>query len=306
MQTLIYIATRIFLFFIRLFPYKFRIYFFYPFFLLSYRIPSLRSTALKNMQIVFPDRELAWRESLIKRSAFSLARLLADFTRIPELNREWVDKHVDYSIQQEYLALKAKQPDVGVIFVTGHLGSFELLCQTQAILGYPLVLIVRALQVTSVDRLFNSIRELHGNIMVYKKGGFRQMLKSLLAGKDLGILFDQNVTKKHAVFVDWFGYKAATTRAIALAAMRTNAPIFMIGYETVKFDQYRMYGKILDLDHILNNPELDDEQKVTQITQIVSDYFQTMILRQPEGWFWMHKRWKTRPENETQEQTVKY
>jgi lauroyl/myristoyl acyltransferase len=47
---------------------------------------------------------------------------------------------------------------------------------------------------------------------------------------------------------------------------------------------------------IYEDVDSSTDEKVRIITQRVSDMYCRMIADFPEGWFWMHRRWKTRPQ----------
>jgi KDO2-lipid IV(A) lauroyltransferase len=115
------------------------------------------------------------------------------------------------------------------------------------------------------------------------------------------VLFDQNVTRNHAVFVEWFGRPAATSKSVALAALRTEAPIFVASMHYLGDDKYRIEAVECDCRDVYNDATLSTDQKVEQITQLISTEYCKMIEAFPEGWFWIHRRWKTRPESEMED-----
>jgi KDO2-lipid IV(A) lauroyltransferase len=110
------------------------------------------------------------------------------------------------------------------------------------------------------------------------------------------ILFDQNVTRNHAVFVEWFGLPAATTRSVALAALRTGVPIFVASIRYIREDRYYVDAAECYYEDVQRDERMSSDEKVFVITQRVTDMYCEMIRKFPEGWFWMHRRWKTRPD----------
>ncbi len=120
---------------------------------------------------------------------------------------------------------RAQSGGTGVILPTLHFGSFELLAQIWSFVDRPFAFLARGTDLPMFDRWWNRRREMFGSRVLWRRGGFREMVDALQAGTDVGVLFDQNVKKHHAVFVEFFGRQAATTKSIALAALRTGAPI---------------------------------------------------------------------------------
>ena len=113
----------------------------------------------------------------------------------------------------------------------------------------------------------------------------------------MGILFDQNVKRAQAIFVPWFGKLAATTGAVALAAYRLKAPVTVLALVHLGSDRYKYIVRPIDLKTIYES-DLDKEQAHKKITEIVSNCYVELIRQYPEQWFWMHRRWRTRPEGE--------
>jgi KDO2-lipid IV(A) lauroyltransferase len=144
------------------------------------------------------------------------------------------------------------------------------------------------------------LREARGNTIIDRKGAFREICKNVDGGRSVAVLFDQNVKIKHAVFVDWFGKPAATTRAFALAAVKTRAPVFVASMKYLGADNYRVNGVECDFKSLYADETLEDEVKVQRITEQISAIYCAMIEEFPEGWFWLHRRWKTRPPGEAE------
>jgi KDO2-lipid IV(A) lauroyltransferase len=185
-----------------------------------------------------------------------------------------------------------------VIIATGHLGSFELLGHAIGLRGLPLAAVARKFQAPRFDRWWTGLREARGNKIIDRRGAFKEVVSCISSGMSAAILFDQNVTRNHAVFVDWFGVPAATTRSVALAALRTGAPIFVASIRYVGNDRYYVDAEECEYSDVYQKEELSNDEKVVVITQRLADQYCEMIRKFPEGWFWMHRRWKTRPEPE--------
>jgi KDO2-lipid IV(A) lauroyltransferase len=106
------------------------------------------------------------------------------------------------------------------------------------------------------------------------------------------MLIDQNVAREHGVFVDFFGTPACTTTAAALAARRTGAALVPVvcprrapGWFTVRI------GKEIPVA-----VTGDHRRDILATTAEATAVLETFIREHPEQWFWVHRRWKTRPE----------
>jgi KDO2-lipid IV(A) lauroyltransferase len=258
-------------------------------------VPRLRKTALVNLRIAFPERDKAWRRSILRKNIVEMGRLLADTIRLSSLDEAWAKEHVAIPALEAYGEALTSS---GVLIATGHLGSFELLGHAIGLRGYPLSAVARRFKSRRLDAWWQGLREARGNRIIDRNGAFKEVVKELARGRSAALLIDQNVKIHHAVFVDWFSKPAATTRAFALAALKTRAPVFVAGMIYCGADRYRVEAVQCDFSELYDDQSLPDAEKIIRITTAFSKIYCDMIRQFPEGWFWLHRRWKTRPEGE--------
>jgi KDO2-lipid IV(A) lauroyltransferase len=183
----------------------------------------------------------------------------------------------------------------GIIFLTGHLGGWEVLSFGWSALEYPINFIVRPLDNPRVEELIERIRTRFGNTAISKRSAARQALRVLRAGGTLGILADLNTQAKEGVFVPFFGHLACTTTGAALLALRADAVV--IPTCAVWDKQRRRY-------YFHGEPPVElvrtgDEQRDIEInTANFTAAIERMIRAYPDQWLWIHKRWHTRPAGE--------
>lgn len=257
--------------------------------------PKLSRAVHENIVRAFPTASPDWIEGIKRKHATEIGRLAADTVRLPRLNHAWVSEHVTFPNLQRYLDRLRAHEGRGVLIATGHLGSFELMGHAIGVMGYPLSAVARRFRSPLLDRWWNGLRQASGNQIISRKGAFKEMVNVLLKGNSVAVLFDQNVTRNHAVFVDWFGESAATTKSVGLAALRTEAPLFVASMKYIGGDRYEIDAEECDCSDIYQDGSLSADEKVRVITQRLSDRYCRMITEFPEGWFWMHRRWKTQP-----------
>lgn len=259
-----------------------------------------KNVALRNIRQVFPELSDRQQLEIYQQSVTELSRSVIDAARLPALTKSWVLENVEMPGLAKFLELKHASK-VGVIIATGHLGSFELLGHLIGLLGYPVSVVVRSFRLPRLNSWWKESREKAGNQVIDRAGAFQTMTQQLESGRSVAMLFDQNVRRSHAVFVDFFGRPAATTKAVALAAIRTGAPIIVAG---IRYDaaatRYVVEAKHCEVSDILE-AELTNEERVKQITQRTTDYFAEFVRAFPAGWFWVHRRWKTAPEGQRED-----
>jgi len=259
-------------------------------------LPRHRRIAIRNLERAFPEHNREWHQHILRSSYRCFARVLVDFARLHTLDDRWVREHVSCPFIQRYRELQSQHPSHGLIIVTGHLGSFELLAHAVPVLSKPIAFVARAFELPRFDAWWTSIREANGNVVIDRKGAFREIPKFLAQGTDVALLCDQNVKRNHAVFVPFFGNIAATTKTPAIVALRNTAPIVVAAVLRRGVDQYEIDAVECDFSALYRDEAISNEQKIYLITARVTAEYEAMIRKQPEAWFWMHRRWRTVPE----------
>lgn len=254
-------------------------------------LPRFKKIAVKNLELAFPDATDVERSSILLRHKHVLADLISNALEMQKYDVHWIDENVDFSDLERYSELYSSEK--GLLLITGHLGNFELTAHISSVLKMPLGFIVRPLPLKLLNDWWMKSREHNGNRAIYRKGAFAKLIKGLQDGQKLAILFDQNVTRKHAVFVPWFGKEAATTKAPAVSLLLSDANAAVAAMIKDSSGKYKVIFEQLEIDDIRNAETMDQEAQIYAITERAVHKFEQMIKRYPEGWFWMHRRWKT-------------
>jgi len=179
----------------------------------------------------------------------------------------------------------------GLIVVTGHIGNWELLASTIILFISKGAAVGRRIYYEPYNRLIAKLRLSKGVHTVYRDESPRRILKILKQNETVGILMDQDVDSIDGVFVPFLGKLAYTPNAPAKLSMTTGAPIlpcFLIR-DGLK------YRFEVDEPIIPNQEASIKEDEVKRITLACNQAIEKKILKYPEQWVWMHRRWKTRP-----------
>jgi KDO2-lipid IV(A) lauroyltransferase len=154
---------------------------------------------------------------------------------------------------------------------------------------------VRPIKNSRVDALVTRYRGISGNQPIEKNESVRAVLRVLRDGGTVGILADQNTTPVEAVFVNFFGIPAATTAGLARLARRTGAAVVPAHcYWDASLGKYKLhYEPALELAK-----SDDEEADIRAHTALFNQVLEGFIRRFPDQWFWVHRRWKNRPEGE--------
>ncbi len=176
----------------------------------------------------------------------------------------------------------------GCIFVTPHLGNWELLPHVSAKVGIPLAVVVRPLDNPYLERLLYNNRAVNGQIVIPKRNAFFTLQKLLQEGKSIGMLPDQS-TKK-GILVDFMGRAAMTTPVPAILALSYQRPVVVVACcrsnQSLGFEGF-VSDPIWPAQHYSS-----EKAEIVRITEAIHKEMETVIRRYPEQYLWMHNRWK--------------
>jgi KDO2-lipid IV(A) lauroyltransferase len=253
----------------------------------------LRHVGMRNLALAFPEKTRRERARILRGEFTSLGRQLAEVCLFPRYTREGIDKICVYDGFENFERALARGK--GVLFLTGHLGGWEVSSFMHSLHGHPLHIVMRALDNVYLDRFMREYRTMHGNSTVDKDDFVRGLLSAMKKGETVGILMDTNMTPPQGVFVDFFGIPACTASGMARIALRTDAAV-LPGF-TVWDSKLRKYRLRFDPAVQLIRTGDDDADAIanTQLfTKVIEDY----VRHYPDQWLWVHRRWKTRPEGQ--------
>jgi KDO2-lipid IV(A) lauroyltransferase len=256
-------------------------------------LPKLRKTAEFNLKLAFPDWTEMQRRVVMKQMTRNLGWMAAEFARLPQYTKKNIESVIVLDGHENFLAGQSRGK--GVLYLTGHIGAWELSSYAHALYGFPLHYMARPLDNAPLDALVNEYRGLSGNKPIYKNEAARLMLRVLKDAGTVGILADQNTMPGEGVFVDFFGIPACTATGIARIALHTDAAV-VPGYAfwDENLRKYRLrFEPPVDLVRTGNT-----EQDVLENTQRFTKVIEEIVRKYPEQWVWIHARWKNRPKGE--------
>jgi KDO2-lipid IV(A) lauroyltransferase len=248
-----------------------------------------RQVALSNLSRVYGDRLGAGQIRSMARNVFcNLVMLVFEIGWSLHIKDSDIKKHFRFRGMGNLQ--RALQEKKGVLILTAHIGNWELLIDAAGRIGMPISAIYRPLEFGPLDRFFIDLRRRSGATLFSKKSAMLGVMRSLKKNALIGVLLDQNSRRKHGVFADFFGTPASTSKGLALLARKTGAPVvplFLVrdsGYFLAEF------GK--PLPKIMTG---DKNKDIKAATLIYNKVIEDIIMRYPEQWFWVHRRWKKKP-----------
>jgi len=185
-------------------------------------------------------------------------------------------------------ALDAKQ---GVIFLTPHLGCFEIIAQAIAV-KTPLTALYRPPRKKLLQPLMEGARS-RPNLLLAPANlaGVRQMLKALKKGGAVGLLPDQVPQQGEGVWADFFGRPAYTMTLSSKLHSMTGAPVILTYAERLSggrgfIIRFVPYDALTTLT-LTGTPE--------QQARGINHAMEKLISYCPAQYFWSYNRYKTPP-----------
>lgn len=174
--------------------------------------------------------------------------------------------------------------------VTGHFGPFDLLGSLAVQQSTPLRVVVRPPRNRLLGDVLSIFRARLGTEWIDKKNVMREAIETLKRGQGVGMLADHNAGFQGR-FVPFLGFAASTTRLPAKLAVRFQCPIMMVFVRRERSEWVAWVEREIRPDAAMGSKE---EQELKLLAEM-NDCYSDVIRRYPEDWFWIHRRWKTRP-----------
>lgn len=223
---------------------------------------------------------------IARESTLRFGPMLMEVLRFPVLRRH-IEDYVTITGALDTMRASLVQGK-GAIIATSHSGNWELMGGALALAGLPIVGVAKRQSAAGMDRFINEYRALVGMHVTYRSS-VREMFRMIDQGWIIGLLSDQDPSRRDGVVVDFFGQETNAFTGAAAIARRCEVPIFPV------FMHRRADGHHeLTIEEPLYVEKTDDRAAdVLRVTQDISAHIEAWIRRYPSEWFWLHDRWKS-------------
>jgi len=261
---------------------------------LSWLAPGNRRQMLAHLALALPEKSAEERRAIARASLVHLAWLAAEVVTVRSFDAR-LDEYVTFAPGAEERVKRALALGRGIVYITGHVGNWELMGRRMARAGVPCASIAKAGHDPKLTALLEEART-DGDVEVLWRDSpstARAMIRCFRQGKLLGILIDQD-TDVQGVFVPFFGRPAYTPRAAGDLAVRFKAPV-LVGWTRRRGprpgDGHEICVEELPWDAGAPDPAAES----IRITAAATAVLERAIRDRPTEWVWMHERWKTVP-----------
>jgi len=255
-------------------------------------LPFRRAVMLDNLRRVFGEGVPAAEINRLAQAHYAhLARLCVEFFKFRWLSAK--EKRAMVRVENLDAFVSAFHKGKGVLILTGHFGNWEV-ATVAGIQSYPEVhgrfhFVRRPIKPGWLDALVTRRFNRAGFGVMGKRGSLDRIVERLEAGDVVVFPFDQYAHRPDGIDVEFFGHPAGTFKSLAIIALATGAPVLPAaawrepdGRHVLRFEE-----PVALVEHENTN------EAIRLTTRAFNAALERLILRHPEQWYWVHRRWKS-------------
>ena len=246
---------------------------------------KLRSTAYSNISHCFPDKKQNQVNLLVKRHFEAIGVSFFETANAYYGSDKKIRKLL--TITNENFFQDALKEEGGIILLCSHF--MPLMLGSRALLiNHTIANIYRPQNNKLFDRIMVRGYKKNGAVMI-KSTDTRSIIKAINNSLPIWYAPDQDLGKNNSVFAPFFGIQTATASATARLAKNNNTRVIPYSFIRTKKGYTMSFEK-----PIANYPSNNPIQDATIVNQIL----EKQIIKSPEQYLWIHRRFKTRPNDE--------
>jgi KDO2-lipid IV(A) lauroyltransferase len=244
-----------------------------------------RKVALTNLRLCFPEKSEAEREDLARRHFIAFSCAVLDRTL-----GWWASKERLERIIRIHGAEHLNDPDgKPVVLLSPHFVGLDA-----GATRISMFIVGCSVYSNQKNPVFNKLlydgrKRFNDTVLFSRQEGMRGIIKAMKAGHQFYYLPDMDFGPTDSIFVPFFGVQAATIPGVSRIVRLTGAKVVACitrqvadGYEVEVMPAWENFpGESVEAD-----------------TEFVNRFIESQVLRMPEQYFWLHKRFKTRPPGE--------
>jgi len=251
---------------------------------------------MRQLRMAFPEADEGWRRRVARRSYVHFCAEAVGMFRLVGAGRAEILERT--RLNGEEVLTEAAGEGRGVMLVSGHLGNWEVGAAGVLARGFAMDIVAARQRNVLFDRYLTRSRERLGMTVIPREEAQLGVVASLKAGRVIGIMGDQDA-RRAGVFVDYFGRPASTARGPAVLSMRAGATV-------ATFYTIRRAGWKPRYDIYIEPVEVAEGGRgraaVAAVTRAFTARLEERVRQYPEQYLWHHRRWKTPPPGEEQDE----
>ena len=242
---------------------------------------GISKKASNNLKKIMPDKSQKERTKIVKGMWENLGRVIGEYPHLKKLVIKKKNSKIIIKGKKNLFLTKKKK--IPAIFFSAHIANWEIAPMTAIINNIPVLTIFRKPNNPFVNLLIKFSRP---NIPFAPKGteGAKQLIRSLRKGMSIGLIVDQKMND--GIKVPFFKKPAMTAPALAQLALKVKTLIIPVQIERIKKTNF-----IITFHNPLKIKRNGKQKTIIEIMTEVNLLIEKWIRKNPEQWFWLHKRW---------------
>ncbi|MEO8666534.1 MAG: lysophospholipid acyltransferase family protein [Ignavibacteria bacterium] len=248
-----------------------------------------KKVALGNLDLCYPEKNVSWKNNIIKESYINLGINMFEFLYLPKLNKDNVKKlvrlHNNESVEESISKGK------GTFILSGHFASWEL-----AVFAYPLLTdgnmnIIAKIQASrGLNKKINEFRQLSGNKIIEIGFSLKEIFIKVKQNGIFAFLIDQSANPDYSAYINFFGMNVPAFSGPAKIALRQRPELFIAYNVRQKDYSYIIHFEKFNYSDLIGS----SDENVIELTQRMQTMIEAVIRKYPGQWLWFHKRFKHR------------
>ena len=251
-----------------------------------------RTVARKNIAAAFPKKSQHDVTQLARQHFQRLGETYACILQTGGMNAKQIQDILTFQGYERLESLLQEDPETRIIVAIGHYGNFELFSWIH--LGAPTAqpaTTYRALRQPRLTKLMLELRKASGCLYFERRTGGEQLKAAMKTPHIvLGLLADQNAGE-HGLWLPVFGRETFVSPAPAVFAQRYRCRVFTSACFRTSPGRWT-----IELGEEIPVRENGKRRSTEAITRDIITAQEETIRRDPANWFWVHNRWKPRPQ----------
>lgn len=246
-------------------------------------LTARRMKMVGNLAVAFPDKQAPELKRLARAcfGNFGVA-----FAELAHARRIWSERRdrLEWIVDPEILAVRGSGKPA--VFVTGHIGAWQLGNFVAAHFDVPITIIFAPESNPAVDDVVASLRDRLPVTPVPRDNVMRQLIGELTKGNSIGMAGDTRLDEGESI--PFFGVDALTNTVPARLALRHRCELVAVNTERLPGQRFRitLKGPIRPDD-----TEADAAEQARQMTAKLNALFEEWVTATPDQWACLARRW---------------
>lgn len=254
-------------------------------FFMFYLDTKHKNTAYRNIRFVFHKEKASSEIRKITRQAFeNFGQNLFEILALKKVDKEYIEKYI--RIEGRPFIDEALGHKKGLIFVTLHLGNWEISNAACGLFYQPYSVIVKDQKHSRLNSLLDSYRKSFG-INTVGLNSLKDIIRALENNEIVSIVSDHGAGESDAA-VEFFGRKALMPQGAVRLAAKFKAPLIFAYIVRISGPYQKIVLEPFSSFVDTGNREKDLEANLREINK----KFEAYIKKYPEQYLWSYKRWK--------------